>query len=341
MVRLERDTVLAIGVGLLCVFAIANAAGTLDSVQVPEGQGLPGVSAGGDANMSGAASNGSEASGRELVSAGGSGISGRITMCVRPLTGLTGLLLYFGPVLFVFYLLARRYNPSASMLAGYAASPFVVLGYFFLTACPTAGGGMPGDAGGQSPLEGVAGTELLNTTNISPVIPLALFGLSLLGLVFLFYTYTDDEVPPVDEEDELEDTSVEELGRAAGAAADRLEERNADVDNEVYRAWSEMTDLLEVPDPETSTPGSFASAAITAGIESEYVTELTRLFEEVRYGHKDPSAREAHALEIFRQIESEYAPAQERTRIAPEEAEHRSDNVTMNDDTDAETGGTE
>lgn len=308
MAGFDRDALLTIGIGFLCVFAIATAAGTLDAILVPEGQGIPGVDNPGGGDRPGGDSNVTGGPGGEIIR-GDSGVEGgRITMCVRPLTGLAGTLLYFAPVGAVFYLIARRWNASTAMLVGYAAAPFIVLGYFFLTACPEAGGNMPGQGGNSSALEGLAGTQIVDATNISPLIPIGLFGIALLGVVLLFYTSTDDEELAVEDEEAIDEPSVEELGAAAGAAADRLEARDADVDNEVYRAWREMTDLLDVEDPDTSTPGAFAEAAIAAGIDRTYVDELTRLFEEVRYGHKDPETREEDAVEIFRAIEAEYAP---------------------------------
>nr|WP_303647699.1 DUF4129 domain-containing protein [Haloarchaeobius sp. HME9146] len=97
------------------------------------------------------------------------------------------------------------------------------------------------------------------------------------------------------------------IGAAAGRAADRLETSTA-VDNEVYRAWREMTTHLDVPEPESSTPAEFAEAAIAAGMTREQVTELTALFEEVRYGGEDPTTdRESRAIEALRAIESAHA----------------------------------
>ncbi len=94
------------------------------------------------------------------------------------------------------------------------------------------------------------------------------------------------------------------VGRAAGRAADRLEAGGA---NEVYRAWREMTALLDVEAPETSTPGEFADAAVDAGLEGEAVRELTRLFEDVRYGDAPAAASEDRAVAVFRRIEAQYA----------------------------------
>ena len=107
------------------------------------------------------------------------------------------------------------------------------------------------------------------------------------------------------------------VGRAAGRAADRLE-RTVDVDNEVYRAWREMTTLLDVERPESSTPGEFAAAAVDAGLSQSDVSELTRLFEAVRYGDRDPEGREEPALAVFRRIEAEYA--EEEDEVTPDRA---------------------
>ncbi|MFC4988659.1 DUF4129 domain-containing protein [Saliphagus infecundisoli] len=95
---------------------------------------------------------------------------------------------------------------------------------------------------------------------------------------------------------------------AAGRAAERIEAGDGeDVDNEVYRAWRDMTRLLEVDRPESSTPGEFADSAVEAGIAREDVSDLTRLFEDVRYGHRETTdVEERRAVETLRRIEAEY-----------------------------------
>ena len=100
------------------------------------------------------------------------------------------------------------------------------------------------------------------------------------------------------------------VGRAAGRAADRLEADAPDrpVENEVYRAWREMTAGLDVSRPESTTPGEFEAAAVEAGVEPEHARELTRLFEDARYGGREPTADdEARAVEVLRRIETVYA----------------------------------
>lgn len=97
------------------------------------------------------------------------------------------------------------------------------------------------------------------------------------------------------------------MARAAGRAADRIEEGD-DVDNEVYRAWREMTSLLDLARPETNTAGEFESAAVEAGMDPADVRELTALFETARYGGYEPEPTdERRAVELLRRIEDRYS----------------------------------
>lgn len=139
---------------------------------------------------------------------------------------------------------------------------------------------------------------------------LAAIGLLAIGIVVL----RDDVSPTEDAEfvdpGQADDSDLDAIAIAAGDAADRLEDGSlagADLDNEIYRAWAEMTTYLEVDDPETSTPGEFADAAIEAGMVPDDVHSLTELFESVRYGGEPPtSEREAAAIEVLRRIEADY-----------------------------------
>lgn len=152
----------------------------------------------------------------------------------------------------------------------------------------------------------------------SPLLAFVFFALVALGAAVAVFGTSIRETAPEEAEatDEDGEATVEAIGRFAGRAADRLEtesrEDDDELENEVYRAWKEMTELLEVPDPETTTPGEFSVAAVEAGMRSDDVEELTRLFEEVRYGGYEPTgARERRAIDVFRRIESRYAPGDE------------------------------
>lgn len=182
---------------------------------------------------------------------------------------------------------------------------FVVPGDLSLGTSP----GQPGFIGGGSTPGGPPGGGDAGETS-SPSLPLgilAVLGLALAGVALVIRRVQGGSGEPGGEEaaDHGGDDRAAAVGRAAGRAADRLEAGAAD--NEVYRAWREMTDLLEVEDPETSTPGEFADAAVDAGLAGEDVHELTRLFEDVRYGDAPPENYEGRTADVFRRIEAQYA----------------------------------
>ena len=142
----------------------------------------------------------------------------------------------------------------------------------------------------------------------------ALGGLLLLAIASLRRTPTRPErvLEERDDEAHAEADVTSAFGVAAGEIADRIEQRDS-WENQVYRAWYEMTALLEVEDPATKTPADFAAAATAAGIRPADVEALTTLFEEVRYGGYEPTAeREERAIDTFRAIERRYAPEADR-----------------------------
>jgi hypothetical protein len=141
---------------------------------------------------------------------------------------------------------------------------------------------------------------------VSPTALLAgTLALAVAGGLALLYVIAGDPAPLADDVPPGEALDLEAVAAAAGAAAERIE-NDADATNEVYRAWGEMVGLLAVADPETTTPAEFADAAVAAGMDRDDVTLLTRLFEEVRYGGRDPDVREGRALDALRRIEAAY-----------------------------------
>jgi hypothetical protein len=147
----------------------------------------------------------------------------------------------------------------------------------------------------------------------SPVLLAAVLGGLLIAMVLVLRRVKDEE------DDEKEETggtgSTEDdavaLGEIAGRAADRIEDgpesADEDAQNEVYRAWREMTRQLDIENAETTTPREFQQRAADAGMASEDVRELTGLFEEVRYGGESATEdREQRAVGVLRRIESTY-----------------------------------
>lgn len=309
MLSLHREKMLPIIAGVMSLMLIAFAASTIATPLVLAGDGpdqewereeTPTDMVYDDnGNMSGADQIGGTVDSQVVD----------FTTCVEPLDTGPGTAAYFAGMLGIFYLIYRRWGSGVALLSAYGLAPFLTMGYFLLTACVDGdpGGGEPGEDPQSSIVGDLAGSTVAPPES-SPLIIAAIMGLIFVGLAVLVWSSlgeSEEDLLVDDEEDGPLD--MEEFAAAARAAADRLESANADVDNEVYRAWSQMTTLLSVDDPATSTPGEFAAAAIAGGIAPTYANELTELFEEVRYGHRDPKGeREERAIEIFRAIEQEY-----------------------------------
>jgi hypothetical protein len=199
------------------------------------------------------------------------------------------LSLVLGTVMTVFYFLLQFLDGSNSRQNGSGA---------FGEDVPA----IPGGGGGGS-LE--SATRSVPTE--PPLLALAVAAVLVIGTMAVLRTErtTDDET----DDESMRDgpTARVELGRAAGRAADRIAEEPT-VENEVYRAWHEMTSQLDMRDPESSTPHEFARAASDAGMAEGDVTELTDLFRTVRYGESQPTSdRESRAVAALRRIEDEYA----------------------------------
>jgi hypothetical protein len=210
----------------------------------------------------------------------------------RRLGGL-GVVAYVGPVgiplLFAHALLTVCSAPAQDARSSLFSGGNVSI-------MPEGGSGAPGTGSGTS------------VTDPSILLLVGL-GVALVAAVALLFVSSSGDDPDY-EEGAVEpdpDPDVAAVGRAAGEAADRIEEPT-DVDNEVYRAWREMTTHLDVANPRSSTPAEFAAAAVDAGMAREDVEELTALFEQVRYGGESPTEEhERRAIEALRRIEREYA----------------------------------
>lgn len=243
--------------------------------------------------------------------------------CIRFFTTGYGMLSFVVGIAGVLFVISRRWTLGMAALASYVLVPIALVAYFMVTNCPEAGG--PGVADGRSN-ESMIGDlwaeEVAATPEVSPAILVVLFALALLGVGAVLYSASRDEVVETVEDIVEEETDVADLAAAAGRAADRLQHRDADVDNAVYEAWVEMTQLLAVPDPETATAGEFAAEAIDVGMDRDLVDELTTLFEEVRYGHAEADEeREELAIDLFRRIEERHGIEVAETSSAAGESE--------------------
>ena len=308
---MDRDTVRPVVLALLAVVAIGLAAATLDSAVVTDssggfGFGPPSSDAGAPGGQQPEFNFGNQSSSGQLprfvpcipvldtwwaITAilGAFGLGAYVAY--RRLGGI-GLVAYVGPVgvpLLLAHSLLTICSPPAQDLRQSLFEPGNV------SMAPDGGSGAPGSGTGTSVFD--PSTLLIVGLGVALVA----------AVVLLFVSSSGDDPEPDPDETVPEPEDLRAVGQAAGEAADRIES-STDVDNEVYRAWREMTDHLDVSNPQSSTPAEFAAAAVDAGLDREDVEELTSLFEAVRYGGESATdERERRAIEALRRIEREYA----------------------------------
>lgn len=232
------------------------------------------------------------------------------------LTALTALVVLAAIV----YMLL--YRPMQLLTIVTFAVALLVL-FWVLDAVDLSGSlGLPGESGFFSEGESQSGEQEAAEDGTVPPLPVLLSVLFGIGLLVALFAYINPRgarervvaaVDPRSNRTEPEPevgTEAAAIGRIAGEAADRIASEGAEQNaatNHVYRAWQEMTARLDVEGPETTTPGEFQAAAVDAGMGADDVRELTRLFEEVRYGGQRPTPdREDRALAVLRRIESRY-----------------------------------
>ncbi|PSP77856.1 hypothetical protein BRC81_09260 [Halobacteriales archaeon QS_1_68_20] len=209
------------------------------------------------------------------------------------------------------------------IVAGILAVGWVLLLWFLMEdgaeSPGTPPGGEPanestgGSGTGTGEGEGVGGgaQEAIERLTDSPeLLLLGVLGVLTLGVIAVVVLRGD----PAGDDDSFgseprEQDTLAAIGSVAGEAADRLE-ADAAVENEIYRAYKRMTELLDVDSPDVRTPGEFRQAAVAAGMDAEDVDELVDTFEAVRYGGHDPTAdREQRAIDALRGIEETYGDA--------------------------------
>ena len=241
-----------------------------------------------------------------------------MVVCIDALTHPGSIIGIFAGLFGLLYLIAIRMNFSAALLSGSFLLPMTMLAYFLLTNCPggRSGIGDPlGNGNGDDPgwlvIEGV------------PSLPAELVGLLVLGTLIVAVSVLYSMSSHEDHQDELEmepaiaEPDAADFAMAARRARERIEQANVPVDNAVYQAWLEMTGLLAIERPETTAPREFAEAAIDLGMAEADVSELTNLFNEVRYGERDPETREERAIAVLRNIEETYVAEQDTGSVSP------------------------
>ena len=106
----------------------------------------------------------------------------------------------------------------------------------------------------------------------------------------------------------IEQDVLAELGEEAGAAVDRIRS-GANPRDVVIMAYKEMCDILSprVENPDYITPREFARRLRTRGMRNEHVDRLTKIFEDVRYGHREGPRFADDAVSCLEEIRDAYA----------------------------------
>lgn len=325
---MNRDALRPIVLAVVCAIAIVLASATLTSTTTEsqgQGTGVGGGSGIGASDGEGVDVGGANASG--LIDLGREGSFG-YSICVEPLRSPLAVVGIVLGLLVMALVIKRRVGTVASVGLTMSVSIPVTLVYIVLTSCgaaPAEQAGLPELFANRSAGGGGAESAAGDLPSVPVDVPAFVYVVVALGLLAVIVaTLADREaldaalapvVPgrgdpdPDDDPDDEAPAGTYAIGRAAGRAADRIE-TGTDVENEVYRAWVEMTRHLEVDHPESSTPLEFARAAEAAGMDRDDVDELTEQFERVRYGGAAVTEeRERRAVAALRRIEESYAGA--------------------------------
>lgn len=156
------------------------------------------------------------------------------------------------------------------------------------------------DPGGPS---GPTDPQPETATGIPPLLLVGAVVVVLVLAVVLVRRYRTDEADePTEAHDDvdLEEPVSEEPGIPT-PPADLAEQHP---DNPVYRAWQDLATRVGLAHERNRTPGEVANAAIEQGLPREAVATLTRVFSEVRYGHRPVTEeRERRARSAWQSID--------------------------------------
>jgi hypothetical protein len=318
----NAKTARSVVVGVLCILALSVAAATLED---PASTGAPGGPAGdqyaGNLTPSNATAT-PQPPARETRQGDRTRSLLKPVFCIPALRdpavllGILGVVL--GATLALYWKNDFAWSVVTVTVAGLGPAVFLVLALSFtLSGCEppsreaSTNGSAPPPAGTGTPGAGGEGTEAVAPA--APDTALVVVGVVAVAVVAALAVIVrgtgDDDATP-DEDDDggalAAASAIAGVARTAGEAADRIE-ASGEVDNEVYRAWREMTTHLDTDRPASSTPAEFREAAVDAGMDPRHVGDLTDLFEAVRYGGREPTGdRERRAVEALRAIEDAY-----------------------------------
>lgn len=318
---MQRSALRTVLLAILCLSALTLAASTLDTVQTGGSGFGGGGGGGGDPGRPTAGGGGDDPVQPRETTQAPSGDDERVQLCEPAVKEPPVILAVVVAAILTFFGLYRWRDEFVAIAGTLIVFGPITLLMLVLAECDveqpepdTSNVSVPNGSGGGGTASGGAGGSAVPDPSL-PILALAALA-AVVALVVVAYYLTGDDTgegePERSEADEEEDPAVDaddvaEVGRLAGEAADRIESAD-DFENQVFRAWLEMTRPLNLDHPRSSTPAEFAAAARGAGMSGEHVDRLTELFDQVRYGGREATAeREREAVSLLRSIESEYA----------------------------------
>lgn len=294
---------------LLCVIAVSLAAATLTTSQQPSGFGVP---SDGPDTSSGAQSPQDDQNSPDSSRVATGWATVRCSQTTIPTT------LMYGGLLISFILgiiLAYRCSLKALLSA-----TFVLLSLFLLPiiiilgdSCgdpppdSTGGGGilppLPATSG-DIPSPGSGNPQMIANFILSPIMFLLVLVVfvTILSLIAYFASSGDTSAQSTTDPASANEEKLSSVGSTTLSANTTFNNPNK-IDNDIYRAWYEMTTYLSIPNPATYSPAEIAAAAQNAGLNATQVDTLTTLFRNVRYGnHEITEAKEQQAIDALREI---------------------------------------
>jgi len=301
-VAVDRRTLTVLGILVLGVLALGLSAATLTSSERPSGDSGSETGSGG---------------GPDVEQADPDATDPLSLDAIQPLVLAVAGLLVLASLVYMALFERRWLVAFLVVFAGILLFGLVIQDIEFQPSVSNeTGAGQPGDGaqpGAGAPDQGGGGES-----NGSPVSAL-LLTVVFLALLLVAYSTVGRAVggsgaaSTETEGTGSEAPSATSLGEIAGRAADRIEADTDQTaaDNEIYRAWQEMTTRLDIEREATTTPREFETRAVEAGLAPDDVQELTALFETVRYGGEAVTDdRERRAVTVLRRIESRYGAEQ-------------------------------
>lgn len=229
---------------------------------------------------------------------------------------LTGALITLVILAYILYKIAGVLVPIGLYVV--AAAPVILL-YRIFTACVpvdqsqvalfSLGSSTVANATSISlPLPGLGGAETAaGTVEPTSVFLFILLGVGLLIAIIILYESTGDDV----QSNVTPRTSTGipwQISTKSVESSQSLPhiENSVIADNKIYQAWKKMTEDVDISRPNSSGPREYARKAIEEGKHPGAVERLTALFEETRYGTKQPSPEsETEAEEALEEISRE------------------------------------